>query len=396
MSDVLRRMKLAFNPFEPTATGAPLRTPLAPPAQLEREVRELLNTLHGGLGVKTFVVVGEYGSGKTCLLQWLHQTVFREMGVKSFLFHDPGVHFYRLADTLLRTVGRKNFAKFIWELAHSHVTSPHQGNLFSRGFEAFNLSVGRHSYRKATETNIVANLQKAILQTAITSEDEVANCLARIVTQTVTKPYFQYKDFLPRSATTVVAESQEPSYFGALIRTIAHGEGADAVAFLIDEFEEIGLQKRLTQRAAHEYLATLRRLIGLVQDDKTDFWLVLSMTPDAYDKTFSLDEGLHDRLQNKITIESLDNKDARDLMLRRLIDARSDSATYDLFPFPRDLLTRTNSPFPPSIYSNPRQLVRICSVAIAQAAPDTIIPFTDSYLTDIAERLGNIQRRGKS
>ena len=397
MSDVLRAMKLAFNPFEPTATGAPLRTPLTPPSRLERDVRTLLDTLQGGLGVKVFVVVGEYGSGKTCLLQWLHRMVFHDLGIKSFLFHDPGVHFYRLADTLLRTVGRKNFAKFIWELAHSHVTSPDQGNLFSKGFEAFNLSMGKQrASRKAAEDDIVTNLQDAILRTAITSEDEIANCLARIVTQTVTKPYFQYRDFLPRSASAVVAQHQEPSYFGALLRTIAHGEGADAVAFLIDEFEEIGLQKRLTQRAAHEYLATLRRLISLAQDEQTNFWLVLSMTPDARDKTFSLDEGLRDRLHHVIQINPLDTGSAEDLMLRRLRAARSTSADDDLFPFPADLLTRSNGPFPPSIHSNPRRLVRICSVAIAQASPETPLPFGDSYLKGIAERLGSSRHEEQS
>ena len=102
MADVLQEMRLAFNPFEPTATGAPLRSPLAPPAKLEREVLELLDAHQDKLGAKVLLVVGEYGSGKTCLLQWLHRTILGPRGIKSFLFHDPGVHFYGLADTLLR------------------------------------------------------------------------------------------------------------------------------------------------------------------------------------------------------------------------------------------------------------------------------------------------------
>ena len=389
MSEVLRYLKLAFNPFEPTATGAPLRTPLTPPSGLERQVLDLLDRLQGGLGVKAFVVVGDYGSGKTCLLQWLHRTVFRDRGIKSFLFHDPGVHFYRLADTLLRTVGRKNFAKFIWELAHSHVKSPYQGNLFRNGFEEFNLSMGRQGpQQKVAATAVIANLQNAILETTITDDDEIAHCLARIVSQTVTRPYFQYRDFLPRSANAIVAESQEAPYFGALLRTIANGVGADAVAFLVDEFEEIGLQKRLTQRAAHEYLATLRRLISLAQDEQTNFWLVLSMTHDALDKTFSLDAGLRERLEGVIRISPLNAKDAEDLLCRRLTAARSESPSHDLFPFPRNLLTTPESPFPPTIYSSPRRLVRICSTAVAQANLDMALPFSNSYLNEIAERLG--------
>ena len=394
MSAMLRTMKLDFNPFEPTATGAPLRSPLVPFPRLKQKVLEQLDTHQDNLGVKALLVVGEYGLGKTCLLQWLHRHILRDRGIKSFLFHDPGVHFYRLADTLLRTVGRKNFAKFIWELAHSHVRSSYQGHLFSQGFEEFNLSMGRRHSRGQFAKDMTANLRNAILDTTITSDEEIAHCLARIVTQTVTKPYFQYKDFLARSPTSVVAESQEAPYFGALLRTIANGEGADAIAFLIDEFEEIGLQKRLTQRSAQEYLATLRRLISLAQDEQTNFWLVLSMTPDARDKTFNLDQGLRDRLSCVIEIDAIDSTEAEELVVRRLRAARSSPIAHDLFPFPRDWLTRSG--FSPSLYSNPRRLVRLCSVAIAQASPDTPLPFTDSYLRETAERLGNAQYEDRS
>ena len=393
MADVLRDMRLAFNPFEPAATGAPLRSPFAPPAKLEREVLELLDAHQDKLGIKALLVVGEYGSGKTCLLQWLHRTIFGPRGVKSFLLHDPGVHFYGLADTLLRTVGRKNIAKFIWELAHSHVTSPDQGNLLGQGFEEYNLSMGKRSSRNgAAEAAILAGLRDAILQTTIATDDEIANCLVRLVTRTATKPYFQYRDYLPRSATPVVAEPQEAPYFGALLRTIAQGEGVEDVAFLIDEFEEIGLQARFTQRAAHNYLATLRRLISLAQDDKTNFRLVLAMTPAARDKTFSLDASLRDQLPHTIEINSLDRSEAEGLMVRRLLAARSASVPNKLFPFPRDLLTRPDHPLPPSIHSNPRRLVRLCSIAIAHAGPDTCLPFTDSYLKGVAEHLGCVRR----
>lgn len=393
MADVLREMRLAFNPFEPTATGMPMRSPFAPPAKLEREVLELLDATQDKVGVKALLVVGEYGSGKTCLLQWLHQTIFGPRGVKSFLFHDSGVHFYGLADTLLRTVGRKNVAKFIWELAHSHARSPDQGNLLGQGFEEYSLSMGKRSSRNgAAEAAVLTGLREAILQTTITTDDEIANCLARIVTRTATKPYFRYRDYLPRSAISIVAESPEAPYFGALLRTIAQGEGVEDVAFLIDEFEEIGLQARFTQRAAHDYLATLRRLISLTQDGKTNFRLVLAMTPAARDKTFSLDADLRDQLSHTIEIDSLESSEAEDLMVRRLRAARSTPAPYKLFPFPRDLLTRPDNPLPPSVYSNPRRLVRLCSVAIAQANTHTHLPFTDRYLKDVAERLGSVRR----
>ena len=75
MADVLWDMRLAFNPFEAIATGVPLRSPFAPPAKSEREALELLDAHRDRLGVgKELSVVEEYGSGKTCLLQWLLRT----------------------------------------------------------------------------------------------------------------------------------------------------------------------------------------------------------------------------------------------------------------------------------------------------------------------------------
>ena len=69
MSDTLNMLELEFNPFEPAASGAPLGSELVPPTSLADRVRDLLDRHRTGPGVKAIVVVGEYGTGKTCLLQ---------------------------------------------------------------------------------------------------------------------------------------------------------------------------------------------------------------------------------------------------------------------------------------------------------------------------------------
>ena len=130
MSNILKKLRLDFNPFEPAATGAPIHAKLSPPKDLESRMEELLDLHQIGVGVKAIVIVGEYGTGKTCLLQWLHNEVFPSRQIKSFYFDNPGVQFYDLANMLLRTIGRKDFAKFIWELAGSHVPGSHQTSLF--------------------------------------------------------------------------------------------------------------------------------------------------------------------------------------------------------------------------------------------------------------------------
>ena len=273
--DILKTLGLDSNPFEPSATGAPIASALSPPNRVTKKTLELLDVHQTGQGVKAIVLVGEYGTGKTCLLQWLHREIFPRRQIRSFYFDNPGVQFYDLANHLLRSIGRKDFAKFIWELAGAHVSGPRQGNLFQKGYEEY-LSA---AYRRGRQQDMTGPLQAAIIRAHVTADEEIAHCLARIVTDVVRKPYFEYRDFIPRQQGSVVPEGEEAPYFRAILKTISQGTGAKAIAFLIDEFEEIGLQKRLTRRAAHDYLATLKRLINLAE---SDFWIVLSMTRDAF------------------------------------------------------------------------------------------------------------------
>lgn len=377
-------MNLDCNPFEPTATGVPVHGDLLE-LHTADQVRAFLDDSHGAAGPKVLIIKGDYGSGKTCVMRWLHEHEFPRRRVKSFYFRDPGVHFYRLADTLLRTVGRKDFAKFLWELAHTYVNLPYSGNLFRDGFEDFVL----RDNTRAEREQITNDFQNAILQIRdpdITNDEEIAHCLARIVTTTVTKPYFEYRDFVPKSRTSVVPESEEPAFFESLLKTILHGNNAREIAFVIDEFEEISLQKRLTRRAAHEYLTTLKRLIDLSEEHSLHFWLILSMTPPAYDKTIELQPALQERLARKpVDIGQLDGDAARQLVLARLSAVRSSVSDSTLFPFPDDL---TTAPLlQPATYSSPRRLIKVCFTAIARATDETSLPFDKQYLAKVEESL---------
>ena len=380
-TDILQKLWLDSNPFEPSATGEPLSGVLSPPNALAERMESLFNVHETGEGVKAIVIVGEYGTGKTCLLKWLHGQVCPRRQIKSFYFDNPGVQFYDLANMLLRTIGRKDFAKFIWELAGSKVNVSYQRTLFQSGFEEY-LSNASHRRR---QQDMTSPLQDAVKIAGITTDEEIAHCLARIVTDIVKKPYFEFRDFIPQQKGSMVPEGEEAPYFRAILKTISQGTGAKAIAFLIDEFEEIGLQKRLTKRAAHDYLATLKRLINLAQSQQVDFWIILSMTPDAYEITKELEPSLIERVSDQtIKIDTLTKKDALKLMKSRIAAARlkkMKESTRALFPFPDDVLFR------PSTYSNPRRLVKTCFRAIAQADADVQLPFTEEYLHKIEDEL---------
>ena len=382
MPELPSKLKLAYNPFEPAATGPPLSgAPLFVPATTRQRAEEIIETLEKGTGVKALVVAGEYGSGKSCLLQWLNKEVFPTRQIRSFYFDNPGVQFYDLANRLLRTIGRKDFAKFIWELAGAHSTG-YQPGLFHDGYEKY-LSAWSPRQRSS---QVTARLQDGIIKAGVTSDEEIAHCLARIVTEVVKKPYFDYRDFVPRQKGSMVPEGEEAPYFRAILKTIAKGMSADGTAFVIDEFEEIGLQKRLTRRAAHDYWATLKRLVNLTHDEGIKFWLVLSMTPDAYVTTESLDPSLMERISgNTIQINALPWAEARSLLLSRLQAARHNELgiTPDsLFPFPD-----SGELFRGTTYSNPRRLVKVCFRAIAEANDETSVPFESVYLRKVENEL---------
>ena len=374
------RLAIMENPFEPSATGLPIQGSIILQPELKESAIQLLDTHAMGQGPKAIVVVGEYGSGKTCLLRWLHREFFPKHNIASYYFGNPGVHFYDLANKLLRTIGRKNFAKFIWELAASYVDVTVQTDLFRWGFEEYLSSA--HG-RKITAEQVIAPLQNAIMKADVTEDEEIAHCLSRIVTGIVKRPYFSYRDFVPKGRGNVVAEGEEAPYFSAVLRTIMRGTGARAMAFLIDEFEEIGLQRRLTKRAAHDYLSTMKRLINLTKSDDLDFWLILSMTQDAFATTKGLQPALVERFSDrKIEVPPLEREEALRLMSNRLAGVRRRSSIGsvgigDLYPFSAE------SFFSPYTYSNPRRLVKACFRAIANAQKDTLVPFDAGYLREV-------------
>ena len=393
MPDLLPKFHLAFNPFEPAASGPPVGISIFPPAPLAGRLSDFVATRRQTRGPKVLVILGDYGTGKTCLLRWLQDHLLPDQRIRPFYFDNPGVHFYDLANRLLRDVGRKDFAKFIWEFASPHLSTSYQRHLFRQSFEEY--LAAQSSPRPGRRQATVEPLQTAIRSAGVTDDEEIAHCLARIVTDAVRKPYFDYRDFIPSKTDSLVAEAAEAPYFRAILATLARGSGAVSIAFLIDEFEEIGLQKRLTKRAAHDYLSTMKRLINLTQQQNNHLWLFLSMTPDVYQTTQDLEPALVERFggdDGVLHLAPLQQDDALHLIRSRLDAARPKNSTSDdprsaggkvhtLFPFPEDI------PFSPNICSNPRRLVKACSVAISAAHDNTPLPFPAAYLKEIEARL---------
>lgn len=365
----LAAFHLKHNPFEPSASGPPLGMPIWLPDRWKERLGEIVTTLADARGVKSVIISGEYGLGKTSVLRWLHETGLaeNELGrVLSFYFDNPGVQFYDLANQLLREIGRKEFAKRLWEYVAPHAEGPtYQMNLFARGFEEY-----LKGQRTRSQIDVTAEIQDAIVKSGITDDEEVAHGFARIVTDYPKKPYFEYRDFSAGKRSAIVPEQEEAKYFSALLRFVQQGSDAGGVAFLIDEFEEISLQKNLTRRQAQDYFTTLKRLVNLAQEE--GLFLFLAMTPEGVEKTSQLDPALWERLTTgdaqHFELDELTDSEARELVANRLHHARPDEVqdAGDVWPFPEEF----PAPLNPTTYSSPRRLVKFCFHMLENAMPD--------------------------
>lgn len=370
------KLNLRINPFEPAASGAPVGTELWLPSRWSRQIRQLLDRFTGQ-GAKVLALTGEYGSGKTYILKWLEEVELpKRRKIKPFYFDNPGGHFYYLADSLLRKIGRKDFSKCLWELAGNYVDG-YQRSFFSSGYEEYL----QRKRTKEQQIRILGQLQEAIKTAGITSDDEIAHRLARIVEGTPSKPYFEFRDFIAGKPDALVAEREEHNYFSAVLKTLRLAAGINAVAFLIDEFEEISYQKRLTKREAHDYLGTLKRLINLTREE--DLWVIISMTPDGLSKTIELDPALRERFSEgsfNFEVPGLTEEEATDLVKNRVKEARlEEGENYnELYPFPDDFVKALR----PTTYSNPRHLVKVCFYAVS-GNQRVSLPFSHEYLREV-------------
>lgn len=351
VSSSTKSVSLETNPFEPSGSSAPLVEEefWLPDVTWKQALKKWLDKLGTGQGARSLAIVGGYGSGKSYILHWLERVEFPKRKVLTFYFENPEVRFYDLANSLLRRIGRKHFAKVLWELAQPNRQEPQQRSLFATGFEGYLDRVA-----KRTSTSELSDLQEAIKRSGVTDDDEIAHCLARLIADTPRKPYFEYRDFVASKSDSLVAQGQEPRYFAAILKTLRVADNVERVAFLLDEFEQISLRKRLTTRNSQDYLVTLKRLIDITQQG--DLWLVLAMTPDAAEQTARLDPAFWDRCY-RFDIPSLTKQDAK-LLVEGRVNRHGDAGKL----FEKDYIDVLQ----PTTIENPRRLVKVFHAAVSQ------------------------------
>ncbi|MBA7635092.1 hypothetical protein ES703_42692 [subsurface metagenome] len=387
-SFIEEKYKLSRNPFPPAASGIDVERNLYIPPKWRKKIGEYYETLYHGEGAKAFPIVGEYGSGKTVLLKGYLKDFFENKRIKTIYFENPGVKFYDLANTLMRSLGRYEFSKALWERCKEYLAERGQRLLFSMSFSDMlaTLKTRAHREEKAKElSDVIKN------KLNLTDEDEVAYKLGLMIVDTSSKPYFSYRDFVAGPKGSLVAEREEPKYFKAVINAITKTYGLEGVTFLMDEFEEIAFPKRMTRKQTYEYLATLRSLIEI--SERENLWIILAMTPEAAAETQEMNNALwqrftHQEKETIMTLEPLTELESKELIKWWLNRPRGEDELKayknKIFPFPEDIEKVLERPE----VRLPRPLVRIGFFTLARAEEEKIeAPFPIDFIEKIINEL---------
>jgi hypothetical protein len=365
--------RLLRNPYPPAASGVGFSGDIYIPKKWETKVDEFYNLLSSARGPKAFPVVGEYGSGKTALIKGYLINFFEKKRIKAFYFENPGEEFYDLANGLLRNLGRYEFSKALWERCKEFIDQNGQRSLFPLSFSEM-LGQLKNRQEKESKTRQIQGIIKNKLK--ITDDEEIAYKLASLIIDTGTKPYFEYRDFIAGRKGALVAENEEVKYFHALIKAILIVYDADGVAFLIDEFEDVAISKRMSRKKSYDYLATLRHLVDLSQNE--NFWLIMAMTPAAAQDTRDMNPALWQRFthgeKTRLELDPLSSDESKELISWWLDKERIKGKSIldnqnKLFPFQNDVFNfLDNNPQ----LRLPRQLVKIGFLVLAKAIDQKI------------------------
>ncbi len=352
----LQRLGLSRNPFPPATTGTGLLEELSLPKSWETDLRGRIKELAESEGDKALVIEGGYGAGKTFILRWIEAEVLPGHRIKSFFFENPGVAFYDLANRLMRQVGRYEVAKALWEMLYPDSPEDRQ-TLFSLEFGQWLASLNN----RASRNKAIQSLSAALESHGLAEDEEILNKLSRLIVETGERPYFEYRDFVPRGNRSLVAEQEEPAYFQSLVKILQRITDADGIAFLLDEFEDVALPgRRLNKSQAASYVSTLRRLLDFAHSEQ--LWVVLSTTPEGFERTAELDESLIQRFGHRYEIPQLNADDAYWMVKQRLNSAHVEGHE-GLHPFSDDALDMLNE----TSRSSPRRLTKIMWHAVSLA-----------------------------
>ena len=298
---------------------------------------------------------------------------FWKRKLKAFYIENPGVNFYEIANRVLQSIGRYEFSKALFEISKPYLSL--QRTLVEIDYDTFLVGLKTKTERDKK----TYDLQRVLLEKVkLCSSDAVAYSFAKMVIETKIKPYLDYRDFVSEGHSPAVPKDMEPQYFNALITAINKIYGTEGVAFLLDEFEDLTLGSRLSERIKLEYLGTFRRLLD--ESENQNLWIVLAMVPGIEEVISKLNPPLWQRFSHHGTgtlqLEELEQNEIEGV-IKNWLDSMRINGKYEgkLFPFSDEIgkVFTLNTQF-----RNPRVIIKTCFNSLAQASQSGMEPPLDA------------------
>ncbi len=332
----------------------------------ERQLEDFLfSTFYRG-EFNGLLILGEYGSGKSHLLNFVYEMVnsdtlkiFDDLAI-AFLIQNPGLAPEDILLSLLRTIKLgmvqdliflpvkrtlhekygsnllpflEKFTNFQAQLKISSGTLERQ--TYHPGWYSQLFSLGYREFRRALkEQNVELNSKemrkyaRGVLAKELTDNSIIVESLLGLVFDDESKDIGSWESFLVSSLTGRKGQAVGVEYYLEAILGLFKIMGVQHVYLLVDELEDLRTQ-RISPKAATEYLAALRRMI---QHNYKMFSFVLASTRDAWQELKLYYPAIDDRFPEKMDLFR-NSGQVKQIIAKYLYEARNGQAVDKWFPF---------------------------------------------------------------
>lgn len=308
------------------------------------------------------IILGEFGSGKSHILNLLHETIEVDENVvfqgqaKSFIIQNPGVDPQDILLSMLREVKLSTLQDLIFlpiqrklherygedSLSFLDSFTDYNRNmklgekwqpewyktLFSLGYREFNQRLDEQNIHLKIKD--IQPFARDVLQSEVINNEIIVESFLGLIFKDEAKITDSWESFLTNSVSgkrgRVIGEDL---YLEAILK-LFRGIGIRHIYLLVDEIEDLRTS-RLSKKAAVEYLATLRRMI---QHNYKMFSFVLASTPDAWNELILYYHAIQDRFP--VTIDLIgDINRTKEVIAKYLQETRPEEyVAHDRwFPF---------------------------------------------------------------
>jgi hypothetical protein len=391
--------KLKFNPFPstPISWEEEFFSPLNP--QHKDELEEFVDMTFGGQEFGALSIIGDYGSGKSHILKYLHSQINSQLGgvgtekAVSILLISPPASTMNIVYETFRSIGRSRLTKFLWHVFfQAALNIDDRAGITGEKIEEVKKEIADKYYDVAYSVNY-----REFLEDFPETFPNLQNALKEYI-QNIIGQYFHNKDFCQELTLLILTNNEYESVqswdiisgvdlersiklerrfsaeeqFSSLLRFL-YDIGYSHVYLLIDEFADINPPSR-NQTLNRDYVVDLN---GLVRTNVDFLSLVITLPEQAWMQLKHQMPSFTRMFNNMIRILPLNNAQARRLVKKYLSRARSDGK-LSAAPFTTGAIDELND----LAGGNVRAFLSFCSLTLTMAVQGEISSISKMFVSE--------------